>query len=63
MEKVNDDAIVPHAIYLPFLLAYDLLRKFLKLLFPSRRHLICRLIEYAVQVLVQPIKQEAEELL
>jgi hypothetical protein len=63
LEKVNDDAIIPHAIDLPFLLACNLLWKFLELLFPSARHFILRLVEYTVQVLVQPIKQEAQELL
>lgn len=56
LEKVHDDAIVAHAIDLPLLLARDLLRKFLELLFPSARHFIRRLVEDTVQVLVQPIK-------
>jgi hypothetical protein len=48
LEKVNDDAIVPHAIDLPFLLACNLLGKLLQLLFPIGRHLMRRLIEYTV---------------
>ena len=34
LEKVYDEAIVPHAIDLPLLLARDLLRKLLELIFP-----------------------------
>jgi hypothetical protein len=63
LEKIYDDAIVPLAIDLPLLLARDLLRKLLELLFPSRRHLMRRLVEDTVQVLVQPIQQEAQKLL
>jgi hypothetical protein len=63
LEKVNDDAVIPHTINLPFLLACDLLRKLLKLLFSKGRRVVRRLVKYAVQVLVQPIKQKAQEFL
>lgn len=56
LEKIDDDAIIPHAIDLPFLFACNLLWKLLELLLPSGRHFILRLVEYTIQVLVQPIK-------
>jgi hypothetical protein len=59
LEKINDDAVIPHAIDLPFLFTCNLLWKLLKLLFPSGRHFILRLVEYTIQVLVQSIEQEA----
>jgi hypothetical protein len=52
LEKVNDDAIVPHAVYLPLLLARDLLWQLFELLFSSGRHLVHRLVEDTIQVLV-----------
>jgi hypothetical protein len=52
LEKVNDDAIVPHAVYLPLLLARDLLRQLFELLFSIGRHLVHRFVEDTIQILV-----------
>lgn len=63
LEKVNNYAIVPHPIYPPLLLARDLLRQFLELGLPLRRHLVRRLRYDAVQVLVQCVEEPREEFL
>jgi hypothetical protein len=63
LEKVDDDAIIPYEIDLPFFLACDLLWESLEDLFSRGRHFVLRLVEHTVQVLVQPIKQEAQKLL
>lgn len=63
LEKVDNDAIVPHPIYPPLLLARDLLRQLLELGLSLRRHLVRRLGNDAVQVLVQCVEEPREEFL
>ena len=63
LEIVDNEAVVPPAIDLPLLLAGDLLRQLLQFRFTLGRHLIDRLVQDAVEVLVKPIQQEYQELL
>lgn len=63
LEEVHDQAIVAHAVYLPLLLARDLRRQVLELGLALRSLRDLGLLQYSVQVLVQAIKQEAQELL
>lgn len=53
LEVVNNKAVVPRAIYVPFLSAGDGLREHFKLGFSLRRHSKWRrLLEHTVQILV-----------
>ena len=63
LEEVDDEAVVAHAVDLPLLLARNLRGHPLELRLALWRAFDLGLLQDPVQVLVQTVKQEAQELL
>ena len=63
LEKINNETVIAHSPYTPFLLARNLLWQPFKLGFVLRCRYPCRLVEDPVEILVYSIEQKAQELL